>query len=266
MKAAADPWMKFYPQDWRADEKLRMCSLAARGLWLEMLAIMHRSERYGMLLIGGLAPTDAQLAVQVGASPQEVTTLVGELSAADVFSRTSSGVIYSRRMTRDHRRAQNAKKNGKKGGNPSLKSTGKADGLTPLNEKEKSASDNQEDKPQDNHGVKPIYQKPEARVYSDTNVSGDGEPPPDTDKLFWDNAKTFLRPYVKGDPGSLIGKWSRDFTQPATAEAIAAAQVERAVEPISFIEATLKRRQVVKTDERDAMYAQAARYRGAGSQ
>ena len=129
--SGAEPWMKFYPQDWRADEKLRMCSLAARGLWIEMLAIMHRSERYGNLLIGGLVPTDAQLAVQAGASPDEVSALPLELSNAGVFSRTSSGAIYSRRMTRDRKKAETARKNGKKGGNPNL---GK--------QREKVASDN----------------------------------------------------------------------------------------------------------------------------
>lgn len=151
---SVNPWMKFYPQDWRADEKLRMCSLAARGLWIEMLAIMHRSERYGQLLIGGRVPTDAQLAVQVGASPSEVTALLAELDGADVFSRAASGAIYSRRMTRDHKKAENARKNGKKGGNPKLSSSG---GKT----KEIYGWDNQQDNHSDKGGVKP--QSPEAR-------------------------------------------------------------------------------------------------------
>ena len=149
----ASPWMKFYPQDWRADEKLRLCSLAARGLWIEMLAIMHRSERYGQLLIGGRVPTDAQLAVQVGASPDQVPILMAELEEAGVFSRATSGAIYSRRMTRDHKKAETARKNGKKGGNPSLG-----------NKTGKSGWDNQQDNPPDKGGVKP--QKPEARGQS----------------------------------------------------------------------------------------------------
>ncbi|WP_395326916.1 hypothetical protein WBP06_09380 [Novosphingobium sp. BL-8H] len=149
-----NPWMKFYPQDWRADEKLRMCSLAARGLWVEMLALMHRSERYGQLLIGGRVPTDAQLAVQVGSSPSEVTALLAELDGAGVFSRAASGAIYSRRMTRDHKKAESARKNGKKGGNPALSSS---DGK----QKGNSGWDNQPDNPSDKGGDKP--QKPEAR-------------------------------------------------------------------------------------------------------
>jgi hypothetical protein len=118
--APAAPWMKFFPQDWRADEKLRLCSLGARGLWIEMLALMHRSERYGHLLIGGQIPTEAQLARLVGAPPDQVTELLAELGSAGVYSRTIKGVIYSRRMIRDSKKAETARKKGKNGGNPSL--------------------------------------------------------------------------------------------------------------------------------------------------
>jgi len=118
----ANPWMKFHPQDWRADERLRMCSLSARGLWLEMMCIMHRSEKYGFLLIAGKAPTDTQLAFQVGTTPEQVSQLLAELRTAEVYSATSSGVIYSRRMVRDEKKSKINAKNGKKGtqGEPSL--------------------------------------------------------------------------------------------------------------------------------------------------
>jgi hypothetical protein len=116
----AAPWMKFRPEAWRADEKLRNCSLAARGLWVEMISIMHRSEKYGHLLVNGKPPTDHQLAVQAGASTSEVTALLEELEGEGVFSRAATGAIYSRRMTRDHKLAEDAKKTGRLGGNPTL--------------------------------------------------------------------------------------------------------------------------------------------------
>lgn len=156
--SARDPWMKFYPQDWRADEKLRVCSLAARGLWVEMLALMHRSERYGQLLVNGNAPTLEQLSVLAGASPSEVSALLAELDGAGVFSRTGSGVLYSRRMTRDAKKAKIARENGKSGGNPSLR-----------NKKGNSASVNPKDKAPDKGGDK--AQKPEARSQREANAS-----------------------------------------------------------------------------------------------
>lgn len=80
-------------------------------------------------------------------------------------------------------------------------------------------------------------------TYSDTKVSdenGVSEEPDnrDSDKVFWDNAKAFIG--VK-NAGSIIGKWVRDFGKVETSRAITAAQLERPVEPVSFITACLKR-------------------------
>lgn len=152
----SDPWLKFYPTDWRSDPKLRMCGLSARGLWIELISIMHEASPYGHLLVSGLAPTDTQLAVLVGASSDQIPGLVGELEAAGVFSRTREGVIYSRRMTRAAKKSAIARKNGKNGGNPALR---KQTGISP--------SDNQ--KPTD--PIKP--QKPEA-IYQTASQLGEG--------------------------------------------------------------------------------------------
>lgn len=114
------PWMKFYPADWRADPALRMCSLAARGLWMEMLSIMHQAEPRGSLLVNGNTIGTKQLASLCGATPRETFLLVAELEAAGVFSRAEDGTIFSRRMKRDDEKAERDKANGKTGGNPRL--------------------------------------------------------------------------------------------------------------------------------------------------
>src|SRR5664279_3080026 len=92
------PWMKFYPADWRADPALRMCSLAARGLWMEMLAVMHESDPRGSLLINGNNIGTKQLASLCGATLRETIALLKELDAAGVFGRAEDGTIFSRRM------------------------------------------------------------------------------------------------------------------------------------------------------------------------
>ena len=123
MAQGRNPWMKFYPSDWRSDPKVRLCSMAARGLWIEMLALMHEAEPRGHLIVSGQRPTDTQLSVLTGCPTDQLPDLLGELDSAGVFSKTQKGVIYSRRMTRDEKRAQNARKNGKNGGNPTLCNT-----------------------------------------------------------------------------------------------------------------------------------------------
>lgn len=110
MSATADPWFKFFGFDWRADERLAICSLAARGLWLEMLILMHMATPRGHLLVNGKPPTNDQLAVLVRASADQVRELSQELESAGVFSRTRTGVIFSRRMVRDTRVAADGRK------------------------------------------------------------------------------------------------------------------------------------------------------------
>lgn len=108
--SSSTPWMKFYPRDWRGDQALRVCSLAARGLWMEMLSIMHEAKPYGHLVINGRAVNAAQLGALAGTSEEHVRELLNELEAAGVFSRNRDGVVYSRRMTRDEKSARKGRK------------------------------------------------------------------------------------------------------------------------------------------------------------
>ncbi|GBR56455.1 hypothetical protein [Gluconobacter sphaericus] len=135
---SARRWAKFWWQDWQRDPALRMCSLAARGAWIEMLCLMADADPVGHLLVNGRSPNMRQLSAVLGCSEREATKLVAELEENGVFSRTDNGTIFSRRMVRDKAISDEAAANGKKGGNPNI--TGKAkrkvkgedaEGLTP---------------------------------------------------------------------------------------------------------------------------------------
>lgn len=128
-----------------------MCSPAARGLWVEMLCIMHKADKYGHLLVNGEAPNNAQLAILTGIPADQLEPLMVELEKMGVFSRTQQGVIYSRRQVRDEKKAKHARNIGKNGGNPNLSK-----------QKDISSQDNPEVNPKDKGEDKP--QKPEARI------------------------------------------------------------------------------------------------------
>lgn len=97
-------FIKFYPADHMDDKALALCSLAARGLWMELLCIMHSSPRYGYLLSERGRPlTQEQLAVLCKTDAATVKTLMNELSQNGVYSMTASGVPYSRRLIRDRK-------------------------------------------------------------------------------------------------------------------------------------------------------------------
>ncbi|RYE79983.1 MAG: HNH endonuclease, partial [Hyphomicrobiales bacterium] len=115
------PWLKFYPSDWRADPALRMCSIGARGLWMEMLCVMHEATPRGSLVVNGRALSTRQIAALAGASVDEVTSYLAELEDAGVFSRADDGTIFSRRMQRDVEKEAADKANGSKGGHPDIR-------------------------------------------------------------------------------------------------------------------------------------------------
>ena len=104
------PWMKFYPADWRADPRLRMCSLAARGLWIDLISYMHEGEPYGHLTIDGRAPNLDDIASLVARPRAEVKKALAELEDRQVFSLSDKGAIFSRRMVRDNERSEEGRR------------------------------------------------------------------------------------------------------------------------------------------------------------
>jgi hypothetical protein len=114
------PAFQFYPADWRKDAALQSCSLAARGLWHEMMCLMHECEPYGHMSINGKPMKAEQVARLVGISDKDYAKLLAELQEAGVPSVSDDGCIYSRRMVKDEHLRNVRAEAGKKGGNPSL--------------------------------------------------------------------------------------------------------------------------------------------------
>ena len=105
------PAFQFYPGDWIKDPALRACTVSARGIWFDMICFMHQSIRYGYFLAGNKIPTIEEAARMLGCSPIEFKDALVELERFDVFSRDDEGIIFSRRMLRDHKnRAEWAKR------------------------------------------------------------------------------------------------------------------------------------------------------------
>lgn len=73
---------------------------------------------------------------------------------------------------------------------------------------------------------------------TETEVSEDksSDAAASSDKEFWDRSKAYLGKSKSG----LIGKWVRDYGKDQTARAITSAQIERAVEPVPYIEKALR--------------------------
>jgi hypothetical protein len=212
--------MKFYPADWRSDAMLRLCSIGARGLWTEMMCIMHDAKPYGSLLVNGRRIDKKQLAGLAGISEKECVSLLMELEGNGVFSRDEDGAIYSRRMRRDHEKAVKDKENGRGGGNPRLKA-----GVNPPDKGEDKA------------------QKLEAR--QDTAASAAGAGAPDHRKrLFGEGLEKLARMTGKGPDAcrSFVGKCLKAASDDAIVVLglIEDAERNQVVDPSAWIAARLK--------------------------
>jgi hypothetical protein len=145
-----------------------MCSLAARGLWIEFLGYMHEAEPYGHLLIDGRPPSIEGIAALVGRPVREVRKALAELDAQGVFSR-QGGIVYSRRMVRDNTRSlegqEHAEKrwpigspnrdpNGSPNGSPAEKEHGLPNAHIPEARSQKPERERKEDAPD---GAPPAY-------------------------------------------------------------------------------------------------------------
>jgi hypothetical protein len=216
------PWMKFYPSDWLGSSRLRRCSLAARGLAMELICHMHQGEPYGHLSVKG----NAAIAKLVGIHHHTVGNLLGDLvghGVCDVCPKT--GVIFSPRMVRDHEKALKRQADGALGGNPALKEVV-----------------NHKDKPTDTR-----YQKPERKNQDAASRQGTAEIVPINEvpkaKLFR-VGKTLLVSLgiSEKQSGSVIGRWLKQKNDPdGILAALQYAADHGIIEPISYVTACLSK-------------------------
>lgn len=147
------PYFPFYAGDWLSDEKLRTCSLAARGLWMDLLSLMHKNDRRGYLQVNGKPMTAEQLSRVAGCPTDEVLRLLEELVSAGVPSVTGDGIVFSRRMAHDEQVRHVRSTAGKKGGKARTakfclsKTSSKTQANAQANAKQNSDSDSDSDSP-----------------------------------------------------------------------------------------------------------------------
>jgi hypothetical protein len=130
LKEDGRPATLWFWDDWFSSFDVRACSLAARGLWMDMLGIMARSEIIGTLTINGKQIDSTTLAKIAGTSEADIETSLSELEGNRVFSRLPDGTIVNRRMFNGSQRKEMISKikaaAGKKGAEARWQSDGKA--------------------------------------------------------------------------------------------------------------------------------------------
>src|SRR5262245_23496199 len=115
------PAIQFYPADWRKDPGVQSLDYFDRGVWFEILCLMHESTERGKLMLNGEPMPDEALARILGLDNQSLTKTLTTLLKYGVASRDEeTGALTNRRMVKDENLRRVRAEAGKKGGNPAL--------------------------------------------------------------------------------------------------------------------------------------------------
>jgi len=110
-------WSKMWWSDWAGDNALSLCSLAAQGLWMRLLAVAAQNEPYGSILVGGRQPSDEDLAnlMRPPLDVRRFRRLLAELERRHVAKRDADGTLFSSRMRADYRQSDSQSRKAKIG-------------------------------------------------------------------------------------------------------------------------------------------------------
>lgn len=114
------PAFQFYPADWRKDLGVQSLGFHERGVWFEILCLMHESEDRGRLVLNGKKMSDETVARLLGLDKQSFLKTLTKLLEAGVASRGPAGELVNRRMIKDERIRLIRQEAGRKGGEISV--------------------------------------------------------------------------------------------------------------------------------------------------
>lgn len=115
------PSIQFYPADWRKDPGVQALGYFERGVWFELLCLMHETEPRGLLTLNGKAMPEEAVSQALGLPQAKVRATIEKIVDYGVASvDETTGALMCRRMVRDERIRTVRTEAGKKGGNPVL--------------------------------------------------------------------------------------------------------------------------------------------------
>lgn len=290
------PSFQFYVRDWQGNTKLKRCSPAEKGVWLDVMLLMHGSEEYGILRW-----SLKDIATAVGCKVATLVTLShrGVLKGADIgqsyagfsFAPKHAGatgdpvilihpqngpIWFSSRMVTDEHKRLNCGKTTRFGSltddSPRQRHGEQAESEKPSKDLVNSSNDAEQQKTVDksaSNSETKNHDSPRQRGGSrrgdgssssifnteDTNVSSGADAPPvDFKRILFNEGLRFLAQASGKPPDSLrsiVGKWCKEYGDQQTALAIMTAQQRAPVNPIPFINQTLKGAANAKPDHRD---------------
>jgi len=127
------PFIQFFIRDWLSDPAVSMLTPAARGVWFDLICVMHEQGRSGELR--GTTDLLARVARCSTAELAQALTEFQATGAADVTDRNGTVTVVNRRMKResDRRKSANDRQKKRRAKKPKKKSRKCHNDVTPHN-------------------------------------------------------------------------------------------------------------------------------------
>jgi hypothetical protein len=200
------PAFQFYPGDWRKDENLSRCSLAAKGALIEVLCLAFQCEEKGKLITNGKPWLMDDICHAIGGDIKLTRAAVKELLQKNVLKKDENGCIYSARMLRDESLRKVRREAGSKGGNPNL-----------LNQKVNLSSNQTSNQNPTPSSSSSISSSTSVNTEQKIKERESGDKSPTIVKSFEDRRQTFkmtLRPFLDQYGADMLKEFFEYWTEP----------------------------------------------------
>lgn len=144
------PSFQFYPNDWLTDLGLTFSSYETKGVWIDLLCLMHNSEPYGFLSIKGKLLDEKMIKKFINLSKSRFKIVWEELTELGMLKQDENGAFYNKRLVEDYELRAKRSVAGSQGGNPLLTGN-KVKQVDKQQDKQKSALLTGVDKDVDKH-------------------------------------------------------------------------------------------------------------------
>ena len=111
----------FYPADWMSDSRLRLCSVGARGLWIDILCLMYLSSERGYLVIEDTILDEQMIQKALAYDAKEFDDYFTELKRYNIIKKDEKNRYFCKTMVNAQQLSEKRTMSGKLGGNPNLK-------------------------------------------------------------------------------------------------------------------------------------------------
>jgi hypothetical protein len=121
------PYIPLYVQDYLTDEKLNLCSPSTQGVYIKIMCVFHKSEKYGGILLKQKDKQNKNICLDFALKlakllPFQLDIIIeslNELIDENVLS-IDGDFLYQKRMVKDNDISTKRSESGKKGGEKSL--------------------------------------------------------------------------------------------------------------------------------------------------